>query len=49
MNSGQPSPGAPATIARHGNALYAVNARFTTSPTSTTTYAAVRVDFVAEH
>lgn len=34
----------PTTIARHGNALYAVNARFTTPPTPTTTYTAVRVD-----
>jgi sugar lactone lactonase YvrE len=34
----------PTTIARHGNALYAVNARFTTPPTPTTTYTAVRVE-----
>jgi sugar lactone lactonase YvrE len=34
----------PTTIARHGDALYAVNARFTTPPTPTTTYTAVRVD-----
>jgi sugar lactone lactonase YvrE len=34
----------PTTIARFGNALYAVNARFTTPPTATTTYTAVRVD-----
>ena len=34
----------PTTIARHGNALYAVNARFTTPPTPTTAYAAVRVE-----
>lgn len=34
----------PTTIARHGNALYAVNARFTTPPTATTTYTAVRVE-----
>ena len=34
----------PTTIARFGNALYAVNARFTTPPTANTTYTAVRVD-----
>ena len=34
----------PTTIARHGNALYAVNARFTTPPTPTTTYTVVRVE-----
>lgn len=34
----------PTTIARHGNALYAVNARFTTAPTPTTTYTAVRAE-----
>jgi sugar lactone lactonase YvrE len=34
----------PTTIARHGSALYAVNARFTTPPTPTTPYTAVRVD-----
>ena len=34
----------PTTIARHGSALYAVNARFSTTPTPTTTYTAVRVD-----
>jgi sugar lactone lactonase YvrE len=34
----------PTTIARHGNALYAVNARFGTTPTPSTTYTAVRVD-----
>ena len=34
----------PTTIARHGNALYAVNARFSTTPTPTTTYTAVRVE-----
>jgi len=34
----------PTTIARHGNSLYAVNARFTTPPTATTTYTVVRVD-----
>ena len=34
----------PTTIARHGSALYAVNARFSTPPTPTTTYTAVRVD-----
>lgn len=33
----------PTTIARHGSALYAVNARFTTTPTSSTTYTAVRL------
>ena len=34
----------PTTIARHGNALYAVNARFSTPPTPTTTYTIVRVE-----
>ena len=34
----------PTTIARFGNALYAVNARFTTPATATTPYTAVRVD-----
>ncbi len=34
----------PTTIARHGNALYAVNARFTTPATPDTTYTAVRVE-----
>lgn len=34
----------PTTLARHGNALYAVNARFSTTPTPTTTYTIVRVD-----
>jgi DNA-binding beta-propeller fold protein YncE len=34
----------PTTIARHGDALYAVNARFTTPPTPTTEYNAVRVE-----
>lgn len=34
----------PTTIARHGNALYAVNARFSTTPTPTTTYTAIRVE-----
>jgi len=34
----------PTTIARHGNALYAVNARFSTPATPTTTYTAVRVE-----
>lgn len=34
----------PTTIARHGSALYAVNARFTTPPTADTRYTAVRVD-----
>jgi hypothetical protein len=33
----------PTTIARFGNALYAVNARFTTPPTPDTTYNVVRV------
>lgn len=33
----------PTTIARFGNALYAVNARFSTPPTPTTTYTIVRV------
>ena len=33
----------PTTVARLGNALYAVNARFTTPPTSTTPYQEVRV------
>jgi sugar lactone lactonase YvrE len=32
----------PTTIAEHGSRLYAVNARFTTPPTSTTTYSVVR-------
>ena len=34
----------PTTITRHGNALYLVNARFTTPPSPTTTYTAVRVE-----
>ena len=34
----------PTTIARHGNALYAVNARFSTPPTPDTTYTVVRVE-----
>ena len=34
----------PATIARIGSALYAVNARFSTPPTPDTDYAVVRVD-----
>lgn len=33
----------PTTIAEHGNALYAVNARFTTPPTPDTEYDVVRV------
>ena len=33
----------PTTVARFGNALYAVNAGFTTPPTSTTPYQVVRV------
>jgi len=33
----------PTTIARHGVRLYAVNARFTTPPTPTTTYTVVQV------
>jgi sugar lactone lactonase YvrE len=33
----------PTTIARFGNSLYAVNARFTTPPTPDTTYTVVRV------
>jgi sugar lactone lactonase YvrE len=33
----------PTTIAAFGNALYAVNARFTTPPTPSTTYSIVRV------
>jgi len=34
----------PTTIALHGTALYAVNARFTTPPTPDTEYTAVRVE-----
>jgi sugar lactone lactonase YvrE len=34
----------PTTIARQGNALYAVNARFSTPPTPATTYTIVRVE-----
>jgi sugar lactone lactonase YvrE len=34
----------PSTIAAFGNALYAVNARFTTPPTPDTTYSIVRVE-----
>jgi sugar lactone lactonase YvrE len=34
----------PTTVAAFGNALYAVNARFTTPPTSSTTYSIVRVE-----
>jgi len=39
------SPGfdVPTTIARHGNRLYAVNARFTTPPTPDTPYSVVNV------
>ena len=33
----------PTTIARHGVRLYAVNARFTTPPSSSTTYSVVQV------
>ena len=33
----------PTTLARHGVRLYAVNARFTTPPTPTTTYSVVQV------
>jgi sugar lactone lactonase YvrE len=33
----------PTTIARHGDRLYAVNARFTTPPTPATTYTVVQV------
>jgi len=33
----------PTTIAAFGNALYAVNARFNTPPTPSTTYSIVRV------
>ena len=33
----------PTTIARFGNSLYAINARFTTPPTPTTTYTVVKV------
>jgi sugar lactone lactonase YvrE len=34
----------PTTIAEHGNRLYAVNARFSTPPTPTTTYSVVQVE-----
>jgi len=34
----------PTTLARHGSALYAVNARFSTAPTALTTYTVVRVE-----
>ena len=37
----------PSTIAAFGNALYAVNARFTTPPTPQTPYSIVRV--IPEH
>jgi hypothetical protein len=39
------SPGfdVPTTIDRHGTRLYAVNARFGTTPTPTTTYTVVQV------
>ena len=33
----------PTTLARHGKRLYAVNARFTTPPTQTTTYSVVQL------
>jgi hypothetical protein len=33
----------PTTIARFGNALYAVNARFTTPPSPSTEYSVVQV------
>jgi hypothetical protein len=33
----------PTTIAKRGNQLYVVNARFTTTPTPTTPYTIVRV------
>jgi sugar lactone lactonase YvrE len=33
----------PTTLARHGKRLYAVNARFTTPPTPTTTYSVVKL------
>jgi sugar lactone lactonase YvrE len=33
----------PTTVARHGNRLYAVNARFSTPPTPSTTYTVVQV------
>jgi sugar lactone lactonase YvrE len=38
-----PSFDVPTTIARFGNALYAVNARFSTPPTPDTTYNVIRV------
>ena len=38
-----PSFDVPTTIAAFGNALYVVNARFTTPPTPDTTYNIVRV------
>jgi sugar lactone lactonase YvrE len=38
-----PSFDIPTTIARHGVRLYAVNARFTTPPTPSTTYSVVQV------
>ena len=34
----------PTTVAAHGSGLYLPNARFTTPPTSTTPYTAVRID-----
>jgi hypothetical protein len=34
----------PTTVALFGNALYAVNGRFTTPPTPTTSYQVVRVE-----
>ena len=34
----------PTTIARFGNSLYAINARFTTPPTPSTTYTVVKVE-----
>jgi hypothetical protein len=38
-----PSFDVPTTLARFGNRLYAVNARFTTPPTPTTPYSIVQV------
>jgi sugar lactone lactonase YvrE len=38
-----PNLDVPTTIARHGDRLYAVNARFTTPPGPTTTYTVVRL------
>lgn len=34
----------PASVTRHGNSLYVVNARFSTPPTPETTYTIVRID-----